>query len=175
MKRILKSKSAFTLIEILLTISISSVIIVSSMIIFYNSSFDNLNQRKFFSKYNEIEYLFSYMESELENAIEVKDLEDGLFLVNYSYNLTMDAKIQKIKNIKEISFLKKKENNKISIYRVALDYLNKNNDGKNKIISGIDEFETKTNGNMVNLKLKYLGNYYEKKIFLKNLKRFNYE
>lgn len=176
MNYILGSKKSFTIIEVLITIAISSVIIVSSMIIFFNVHFDNLNQRKFFVKYNEIDYVLSYMERDLSNAIDIEYDENNLKLVNYSYNdFSKNTKNQKIKNIKEITFSKNLVNGKVNIDRIAIDILNKNNDGKNRLISGVDDFKFNLVDNVINIEIKYGEKTYSRNIKLNNIERFKYE
>lgn len=176
MNCILKNKKSFTIIEVLITVAISSVIIVSSMMIFFNIHFDNLNQRKFSIKYNEIDYALSYMERDLSNAIDIGCEENSLKLVNYSYNdFSKNIKTQKIKNIKEITFLKNVVDGKVNIDRIAIDILNKNNSGKNRLISGIDDFKFNLYEDVINIEIKYGEKIYSKKIRLNNIERFEYE
>lgn len=177
MKYILKRKTrAFTLLEVLLSMVISSLIILSALNIFYNSYFDNLNQRKYFVKFNEIDYTLNYIERELLSAVEVSVVDGNLKIINYSYNdFSKDTQAQKIKNIKEVIFERKIVNKKISVDRIVWDMLNKNDEGKNLILSNVDSFDVVVDGDVVAIKISYKSKIFERIIKVDNLKRFEYE
>ena len=63
---------SFTLLELLITIAVSSVIIICCVHIFYGTCFVNLNQRKNYSKLEQINYAMSYMENEIADSVEQK-------------------------------------------------------------------------------------------------------
>lgn len=177
MKYILKNRlKSFTLLEVLITLVISSIIIISTLLIFFNANFENLNQRKQFSKINEIYYSLDYIENELKNAVYVNVNDGNLHILNYTYNGFIDnVDSQKIKNIKQIDFVKEIEKDKVSVYRISLDILNKLDDGKNKLISNLDGFEIFFEGGKVLIKISYRDMTFEREIFLDNIKRFDYE
>lgn len=173
---LINRKKAFTLLEILITIIISSVIVVSTLLIFFNVNFDNLNQRKYFTKVNEIEFSLNYIENELKSAIKVDIKDDSLIILNYSYNgFSGNVSTQKIKNVKKVVFKKILDKKKISVYRISQDLLNKLYDGKNKLISMVDDFNFVLDKNKLYIKISYKDRIFEKHIFLRNLKRFEYE
>ena len=79
MKYIYQNKTkSFTLLELLITIAVSSIIILCCIYIFFGIYFANLNQRKNFSKLEQIHYSMEYMENEISDSVLTKISSDGI-------------------------------------------------------------------------------------------------
>ena len=143
---------SFTLLELLITIAVSSVIIICCVHIFYGTYFVNLNQRKNYSKLEQINYVMSYMENEITDSVETKVNADGI----------------EIKTYKKVKY-----GDKYEIRRISKDILNSTYYGNNLLIKDIDYFYVENIEDYLVLKISFNGREYSKYIFLKN-KKFEY-
>ena len=80
------NRRSFTLLELLITIVVSSIIIICCIHIFYGTYFLNLNQRKNYSKLEQINYAMNYIEKEISDSLETKVTSDEIELKRYRYN-----------------------------------------------------------------------------------------
>ena len=171
----LKKVKSFTLLELLITIVISSIIIVCCMQIFFGTYFINLNQRKNYSKLEQINYAMSYMENEISNSIDIKVSSDEIKIKKYSYNSFLSENPNhSISKVNEITYKKKKYKDKYSIDRISKDILNSIHSGSNKLIDDLDFFDVEFFNDCLILKMSFKKIEYVKYIFLKNLDKFDY-
>ena len=168
-----KSKS-FTLLELLITIAVSSVIIICCVHIFYGTYFVNLNQRKNYSKLEQINYAMSYMENEITDSVETKVNADGIEIKRYRYNSFLsESSNHTISKVNEIAYKKVKYGDKYEIRRISKDILNSTYYGNNLLIKDIDYFYVENIEDYLVLKISFNGREYSKYVFLKN-KKFEY-
>ena len=93
MKYIYQNKTkSFTLLELLITIAVSSIIILCCIYIFFGIYFANLNQRKNFSKLEQIHYSMEYMENEISDSVLTKISSDGIKIKKYRYSSYLSEK-----------------------------------------------------------------------------------
>lgn len=165
---------SFTLLELLLTIVVSSIIVICCVYIFYGTYFANLNQRKNYSKFEQINYAIEYMENEISDSIETKVYSDGIEIKRYRYNsFISENSNHTISKVNEILYKKKKKNNKYEIQRISKDILNSTYYGNNLLIKDLDFFDVKKIDNYIILTFTFNNKEYTKYIFLKN-KKFDY-
>ena len=168
-----KSKS-FTLLELLITIAVSSVIIICCVHIFYGTYFVNLNQRKDYSKLEQINYAMDYIENEISDSADTRVNSDGIEIKRYRYNSFLSEKSNHtISKINEIIYKKVKYGDKYEIRRISKDILNSTYYGNNLLIKDLDSFEVESFDNYLVLRFSFNGKEYSKYIFFKN-KKFKY-
>ena len=163
MKYIYQNKTkSFTLLELLITIAVSSIIILCCIYIF----FANLNQRKNFSKLEQIHYSMEYMENEITDSVLTKISSDGIKIKKYRYSSYLSEKSSNtITKVNDIEYKKIKVGNKYEIRRISKDTLNSTNYGNNLLINDLDFFE-----DYLVLRYSFNNKEYFKYILLKNIK-----
>lgn len=162
---------SFTLLELIITIVVSSIIVVCCVYIFYGTYFLNLNQRKNYSKFEQINYAMEYMENEISDSIETKVYTDVIKIKRYRYNsFISENSNHTISKVNEISYKKKKKNNKYEIHRISEDILNSTYYGSNLLIKDLDFFEVEKLDDYLILKFSFNNKEYTKYIYLNNKK-----
>lgn len=169
-----KKVKSFTLLELLLVIVISSLIIICCINIFYSSYFVNLNQRKNYSKFQQINYVMNYIENEITNAVDINVNDSEIIIKKYTYNSFISENKFNISKINEIRYKINKYKEKYEIDRISKDILNSTNYGTNKLIKDLDFFDIKKFDNYLILDMGFNNKHYYKYIFFKNLERFKY-
>ena len=80
-----KINKSFTMLELLITIVISSLVIIACFSVFQISYTNNLNMRKYYIKFQEIDYALNYMEREIKNAVFIDVKENNIHSVSYTH------------------------------------------------------------------------------------------
>lgn len=175
MKYIYQNKTkSFTLLELLITIAVSSIIILCCIYIFFGIYFTNLNQRKNFSKLEQIHYSMEYMENEISDSVLTKISSDGIKIKKYRYSSYLSEKSSNtITKVNDIEYKKIKVGNKYEIRRISKDTLNSTNYGNNLLINDLDFFDVEYFENYLVLRYSFNNKEYFKYILLKNTK-FDY-
>lgn len=162
---------SFTLLELLITIVVSSIIVICCVYIFYGTYFANLNQRKNYSKLEQINYAMEYMENEISNSVETKVDSDGIKIKRYRYNsFISENSNHTISKVNEIAYKKVKYGNKYEIRRISKDILNSTYYGSNLLIKDLDFFNVEKSDDYLILRFSFNSKEYTKYIFLKSKK-----
>lgn len=170
-----KKIRSFTLIELLITITLSSLIILSCLSVFYTAYFTNINQRKNYGNLLDINYAINYMENEISNAVKIKINSNGIILWKYTYNSYLFEKRDNyVSEFNKIEYKIKKNKEGYDIDRISKDILNKTDYGVNKIIKNVESVDFEFSGNCLNLKFSTKGKVIEKCIYMDKLDKFNY-
>lgn len=172
-----KINKSFTMIELLITIVISSLVIIACFSVFQISYTNNLNMRKYYIKFQEIDYALNYMEREIKNAVFIDVKENNIHLKKYSYNdFLSNTNFQIISKFNDINFKKNGYNKKYDIDREAKDYLNSKSSesGKNKLIKDIDEVNFVKYNDKIVIKIYYSNKEFKKIINLDKINKFDY-
>lgn len=168
------NRRSFTLLELLITIVVSSIIIICCIHIFYGTYFLNLNQRKNYSKLEQINYAMNYIEKEISDSLEIKVNSDEIELKRYRYNSFLSENNRHtVSKINKITYKIIKYGSKYEIRRISKNILNSTYYGSNLLINDLDFFLVERIDNYLVIKVSFNGKEYSKYIFLKNSK-FNY-
>lgn len=170
----MKKIKSFTLLELLITIIVSSLLVIACLSIFHTSYSINLNQRKQNTKFQEIDYVMNYIEQELKDAIFLEYNEKNISFKKLTYNGYIEKGVQKIAKINEITFKITDYNGKYDIDRISKDTLDSNDSGVNKLIKGLDNVGLKYFQNKIIISIESFGKSFEKIIHLEINDRFNY-
>ena len=161
-----KINKSFTMLELLITIVISSLVIIACFSVFQISYTNNLNMRKYYIKFQEIDYALNYMEREIKNAVFIDVKENNIHLKKYSYNdFLSNTNFQIISKFNDINFKKNGYNKKYDIDRES---------GKNKLIKDIDEVNFAKYNDKIVIKIYYSNKEFKKIINLDKINKFDY-
>lgn len=177
MKCMLQKKiKSFTILEILITILISSLIIVASLSVFQISYITNLNTRKYHTKFQQIDYTLNYIERELKDSVFVEVTNNKIILKKIFYNdFLKNTDFQKVSKINKIIYEKHiTSKNKFEINRISNDFLNSKDEGKNKLIKDIDDLKFIKEKNNVVIIVSCFNKEFKKVVFLDRVNKFKY-
>lgn len=177
MKCMLQKKiKSFTIIEILITIVISSLIIVASLSVFKSFYITNFNTRKYHTKFQQIDYALNYIERELKDAIFVEVTDNKIILKKIFYNdYLTNNDFQKVTKINKIIYKKSVDyRKKCEIIRFSKDYLNSKDIGENKLIKDIDDLKFIKDDKKVIITVSCFDKEFKKVVFLDKVDKFKY-
>ena len=150
MKYIYQNKTkSFTLLELLITIAVSSIIILCCIYIFFGI----------------------YFENEITDSVLTKISSDGIKIKKYRYSSYLSEKSSNtITKVNDIEYKKIKVGNKYEIRRISKDTLNSTNYGNNLLINDLDFFDVEYFEDYLVLRYSFNNKEYFKYILLKNIK-----